>query len=144
MLVTREADYAVRTILYLTRSETSSASVTEIAHAMRIPKTFLAKLLQRLVRKHILSSSRGVNGGFRLAQKPSEISLLSIIEAVQGPVGINVCAINSSRCKLSSTCAVHPVWVKIRKDMEKKLKSATIDKILERDRGEAVELLWRQ
>jgi len=111
MLVTRETDYAVRTTLYLARQGGRMVSVTEIAQAMHIPKSFLAKLLQRLVRSHILASSRGAKGGFLLARKPSDISLLSIMEAMQGSAGINVCAVDSKRCKLSSTCAVHPVWV---------------------------------
>ena len=132
MLVTRETDYAVRTVLYLAKNRDRTASVTEVAHAMQIPKSFLAKLLQRLVRSHILTSSRGVNGGFQLAQKPSEITLLSIMEAVQGPAGINVCAIDSKRCKLSSTCAVHPVWVEMRKEVEKRLKRETIAKLVNR------------
>ena len=130
MLVTRETDYAVRTVLYLARDGSRLASVTEIAHAMHIPKSFLAKLLQRLVRSHILMSMRGVNGGFQLAQKPSDITLLSIMEAVQGPAGINVCAIDSKRCKLSSSCSVHPVWVEIRKEVERRLKRATIANLL--------------
>jgi Rrf2 family protein len=132
MLVTRETDYAVRTVLYLARNGSRLASVTEIAHAMHIPKSFLAKLLQRLVRSHLLMSSRGVNGGFQLAQKPSEITLLSIMEAVQGPAGINVCAIDSRRCRMSTTCTVHPVWVEIRKEVEKRLKRETIAKLIGR------------
>ncbi len=130
MLVTRETDYAVRTVLYLARNGTRMASVTEIAHAMQIPKSFLAKILQRLVRSHILASMRGVRGGFMLALKPSEISLLDIMESVQGPAGINVCAIDSRRCRLSNTCSVHPVWVQIRKDVERRLKTQTIAKLL--------------
>jgi Rrf2 family protein len=132
MLVTRETDYAVRTVLYLARNGSRLASVTEIAHAMHIPKSFLAKLLQRLVRSHLLMSSRGVNGGFQLAQKPSEITLLSIMEAVQGPAGINVCAIDSRRCRMSTACVVHPVWVEIRKEVEKRLKRETIAKLIGR------------
>jgi len=126
MLVTRETDYAVRTVLYLARERDGNANVTEIAHAMHIPKSFLAKILQRLVRHHILHSMRGVNGGFTLAKKPSEITLLAVMEAIQGPAGINVCAIDSKRCKLSSTCSVHPVWVEIRKEVERRLNKQTI------------------
>lgn len=126
MLVTRETDYAVRTVLYLARERDRNANVTEIAQAMKIPKSFLAKILQRLVRHHILQSMRGVKGGFMLAKKPSEITLLAVMEAIQGPAGINVCAIDSKRCRLSSTCAVHPVWVDIRKEVERRLKKQTI------------------
>jgi len=130
MLVTRETDYAVRTVLYLARNKDRRVRVTEIAHAMHIPKSFLAKLLQRLVRHHLLISMRGVNGGFQLAAKPSDITLLDILEAMQGPAGINVCAIDSRRCRLSSTCAVHPVWVDIRKEVEKRLNRTSIAKLI--------------
>lgn len=130
MLITRETDYAVRTVLYLARDHDRIANVTEVAQAMYIPKSFLAKVLQRLVRHHILTSMRGVGGGFRLARKPSQISLLDIMEAVQGPAGINVCAIDSKRCGLSATCSVHPVWVEIRQEVEKRLKRKTIDKLV--------------
>lgn len=130
MLITRETDYAVRTVLYLARNRDRTANVTEVAHAMHIPKSFLAKVLQRLVRHHILASMRGVGGGFRLAKKPSEISLLAIMEAVQGPAAINVCAIDSKRCGLSATCSVHPVWVDIRQELEKRLRRQTMDKLV--------------
>ncbi len=130
MLVTRETDYAVRTVLYLARDSSRMASVTEVARAMHIPKSFLAKILQRLVRSHILASMRGVKGGFALARKPTEISLLDVLESIQGPAGINVCAIDSRRCRFSSTCSVHPVWVEIRKEVERRLKKQTIAKLL--------------
>ena len=129
MLVTRETDYAVRTVVYLARAGDRKVSVAEIARAMLIPKTFLAKLLQRLARSHILSSSRGVNGGFKLARHPSHVTLLDIMEAMQGPAGINVCAIDSNRCGLSKTCTVHPVWVDIRKEVEKRLKRVSVSKL---------------
>ncbi len=132
MLVTRELDYAVRTVMYLARNADRRVNVGEIAGAMQIPKTFLAKLLQRLVRNHILSSSRGVNGGFQLAGKAADISLLTIMEAMQGPAAINVCAIDSKRCRLSATCSVHPVWVDIRRDVEKRLSRESIAKLLKK------------
>lgn len=130
MLVTRETDYAVRTILYLARNKDRMTSVTEIADAMLIPKTFLAKLLQRLVKNHLLISSRGVNGGFRLAKKPDQITLLDVMEVMQGPAAINICAIDNARCSLSATCTVHPVWVEIRKEVEKKLTRVTIARLM--------------
>jgi Rrf2 family protein len=129
MLVTRETDYAVRCVLYLAREKDMVANVTEIATAMHIPKSFLAKILQRLIRSGIIGSLRGMNGGFRLAKKPAEISLLDVMEAIQGPAGINVCAVDSKKCQMSSSCSVHPVWVDIRREVESRLKKETIDKL---------------
>ena len=132
MLVTRETDYAVRCVLYLAREKDLVANVTEIAHAMHIPKTFLAKILQRLIRGKIVGSLRGMHGGFKLAKKPTEISLLDIMKAIQGTAGINVCAVDSKKCSMSPSCAVHPVWVDIRKDVEGRLKRETIEMLLKR------------
>jgi len=126
MLITRETDYAVRTVLYLAGERDRIANVTEVAQAMHIPKSFLAKILQRLTKNNILISTRGVKGGFRLAKKPSEISLLDIMMSIQGAATINLCVIESKKCRLSTTCSVHPVWVDIRKEVEKRLQKHTI------------------
>jgi Rrf2 family protein len=130
MLITRETDYAVRTILYLAREKDLMASATEISQAMHIPRSFLAKILQRLVRSRLLVSTRGAQGGFRLTKKPSAVSLLEIMEAIQGLAAINVCAVNKKHCRLSTTCSVHPIWVDIRKEVEKRLAKQTIADLL--------------
>ena len=83
MLVTRETDYAVRCILYLAQADDQIANVTEVSRKMHIPKTFLAKIFQRLAKAGLVVSNRGMNGGFRLAKKPSAMSLLDIAEAIQ-------------------------------------------------------------
>jgi len=121
----------VRTVLYLARERERTASVGEIAQAMNIPKSFLAKILQRLVRHSIVQSIRGVKGGFKLAKKPTEINLLAIMEAIQGIAGINLCAVDSKLCKMSSFCSVHPVWIDIRKEVEQRLKKETIARLQE-------------
>jgi Rrf2 family protein len=131
MLITRETDYAVRTVLFLAKEHHRMANVTEISHAMHIPKSFLAKILQRLVAEGIVKSTRGVKGGFQLAKKASDISLLTIMEAIQGPAGINLCAVDGKKCRLSSTCCVHPIWVDIRRDIEKRLQKQTITTLLQ-------------
>jgi Rrf2 family protein len=136
MLVTRETDYAVRTVLYLAKAPVQQASATDIAQTMQIPKSFLAKILQRLVRSRILTSSRGARGGFRLDQPTTEISLLSIMEAIQGPACINVCAVDARRCGLSNACMVHPVWVKMRQEVETTLRDQTIDKLITNNTAE--------
>ncbi len=126
MLVTRETDYAVRCVLFLTRMETEIASVGEIAEKMHIPKSFLAKILQRLVRAGIVESSRGSGGGFWLLKRPEDITLLDILTAMQGVAPVNTCAIDKRRCSLSAKCCVHPIWVDIRRDVERRLATTTM------------------
>jgi Rrf2 family protein len=130
MLITRETDYAVRCVLYLARKPEQRTIVDEIAQCMHIPKHYLAKILQRLVREGIVESVRGIKGGYRLLKPSKEISLMDILGTIQGAVPVNVCALDKRRCQLSSTCSVHPIWVEIRKDIETRLKRETIDKLM--------------
>ncbi len=121
MQITRETDYAIRCVFYLAGKEDEVTMVDEIARNMDTPKSFLAKILQKLARANIVKSYRGVKGGFRLARKPRQINLLDVIEAVQGPVVMNICALDKKMCRLSGTCTIHPVWVEVRKQVEKML-----------------------
>lgn len=122
MKITRETDYAIRCILYLSELPDKVAMAGEIAEAMKIPKSFLAKILQKLTRAEIVQSFRGVNGGVKLAKNPAEISLLYVIETIEGDVGMNVCAVNEGACAQSKKCSVHPVWIEIREAVEDILK----------------------
>lgn len=122
MQITRETDYAIRCILYLSESTDKVAIAGEIAEAMKIPKSFLAKILQKLTRAKIVQSFRGVKGGVKLAKKPEEISLLDVIETIEGDVGMNICAVNKRACDQSKECSVHPVWIEIRESVEGILK----------------------
>jgi len=130
MLVTRETDYATRAVLYLAHNQGGLANIAEIAEAMDISKPFLAKIAQRLIKSGILQSVRGVKGGLRLAKGPAEISLLSILEAIQGSTNINMCVAGHKECGLSPQCAVHPVWVDLRKEVERQLRGRTIAELL--------------
>ncbi|RJQ15316.1 MAG: Rrf2 family transcriptional regulator [Nitrospiraceae bacterium] len=132
MYVTREADYAVRCVLHLSKSPEETVPANDISKSMSVPRSFVAKILQRLVKKGIVVSVRGVQGGFQLARKPKDINLLEVIEAIQGPSAANICALNKKTCRLSNTCAVHPVWVEIREMVEKKLKEKDFAALLKK------------
>ena len=91
-MITRKTDYAIRCVLHLAEAGKDVLMVNEIAKEQDIPKSFLAKILQKLAKAGIVESLRGVKGGFRLAKKPEDISLLDVVELMEGPVAMNVCA----------------------------------------------------
>ncbi len=119
MEITRETDYAIRCILYLSGKQEEISMVEDIAREMQIPKSFLAKIVQKLSRASLVKSFRGVKGGFQLARPPADISLLDVVEAIEGKIAMNVCALDRMLCSRSNTCLVHPVWIEIRKDFRK-------------------------
>lgn len=130
MQITRETDYAIRCVHFLSSSKDGTLIVDRIAEEMCIPKTFLAKILQKLVKAGIVKSFRGAKGGCRLSRKPADITLLDVIEAIQGPVAMNACALDSSVCGLSSKCSVHPVWIEVRKEVENILRKKNFAEFL--------------
>ena len=122
MQITRETDYGIRCVYYLALNAGKVAMVDEISRATDTPKSFIAKILQKLTRGGFVKSYRGVKGGFTLSRPPGEITLLDVIRAVQGPVAMNACALDKKICSRSATCAIHPVWIEIRKEVEDILK----------------------
>lgn len=105
--------------------------ITDISKKQDMPKSFVAKILQKLAKAKIVSLTRGVNGGFALRKKPSEITLLHLIEAVQGPIFINACVVDNKSCSRRSRCSVHPVWIEIRDILIKKLNRYNFQKFLD-------------
>jgi Rrf2 family protein len=132
MLITRKADYAVRCVLYLSKDPEQVASVNDIAKNMHIPKTFLAKILQLLMKAGIVESNRGIKGGFKLTKSPGDISLYDVVVAVEGPIATNMCAVDKKVCRLSNSCVVHPIWVDLKKEIEERMKKENFLRLLKR------------
>jgi len=121
-------DYAVRAMIYLAcLPEGARAMRNEIAEAQKIPSSFMAKILRGLVRARILTSARGVNGGFALARPAAEITVLDIIEAIEGPLSIAACVPDPRGCDYACDCPAGPVWSQVQKAMEKILRGTTLE-----------------
>lgn len=132
MEITQETDYAVRCILYLSRSTGDAPVMVEtIAEEMCIPRSFLAKILQRLAKAEIVQSFRGVKGGFQLKRPPAAISLLDIVEAIEGPIAMNRCTLEPQRCDFSGSCTVHPVWQALQEQVVDYLGKKTFDTLMQ-------------
>jgi Rrf2 family protein len=111
MQITRQADYAVRTVLYLASLENGNrAPTSRIAEGQHIPSSFLAKIVSQLSVAGIVQTSRGARGGVSLAKPASDISLLDVVEAIDGPITLNECVTDPSICPFGDNCAVHDVW----------------------------------
>jgi Rrf2 family protein len=111
MQITRQADYAVRAVLHLARlGPEGQASTANIAQEQHIPSTFLAKIVSQLAGAGLLVARRGARGGVRLARPAEAISLLQVVEAIDGPVLLNECLADPQNCPLSPACPVCAVW----------------------------------
>ncbi len=109
--ISRKIDYGLRAMIYLAAiPEGSVVPFREIARQMDVPEDFLAKILKTLVDQGLVRSSRGPYGGYTLARSAAEISFLDVIEAVEGPVALNVCLDGDDACGRAPTCTMVAVW----------------------------------
>lgn len=129
--LTSAADYAVRAMIHLAcLPEGGVALRSEIADAQGIPASFMAKILRSLVRARLLRSSRGVNGGFSLARDPAEISLLEIVEAIEGPVALTNCVSTPCECRVASECPACSIWQRVQEAMKRILDEADLESLV--------------
>jgi Rrf2 family protein len=120
--ITRQADYAVRAVLYLAElGPGARASTAQIAEEQRIPATFLAKIISQLSAAGVLRAVRGARGGVTLARPPQDVSLLEIVEAIDGPVTLNACTSDPAQCPLGDDCTVRDVWCDAQADLVRRL-----------------------
>jgi Rrf2 family protein len=113
MQFTRKGDYAMKAMAYLAEAKGDNPhTIDEISQKSNVPRHFLAKILKDLTRANLLVAVKGARGGYTLAKKPSEISLLEVIEATVGPVALNICLEGKDRCPDLSGCGLFPVWQK--------------------------------
>lgn len=122
MEITQQADYAIRAVLELAlHSQDARIFSGEIARRQGIPAPFLTKILARLAAAGIVATHRGVNGGIRLTRPADQVTLLQVVEAIDGPITLNRCVRDPNECGRHATCVVHPVWLKICADLRAQL-----------------------
>ncbi len=122
MQITRQADYAVRAVLHLARNGEQRTATSTIAEEQRIPPSFLAKIVSQLSIAGLLHTSRGARGGVTLARNPKEITLLEVIEAIDGPIQLNECVSDNGACSFEDNCPLRPVWCEAQDELINRLK----------------------
>lgn len=127
MQITRQADYAVRAVHYLSQlGPDKRAATSQIAQEQRIPPSFLAKIVSQLSVAGLLQTSRGARGGVSLARPPHEITLLEVVEAIDGPIQLNECVGDGGgSCIFGESCPMRPVWCQAQAELVERLRSAT-------------------
>lgn len=127
MQISRKVDYALRALLYLALHEQEGPiPVSEIAVRRRIPKKFLEKIIADLIRARLVRSHRGAHGGYTLARRADQITFRDVIEAVEGPISLNVCVTKQRDCSVLSTCSMQRVWAEGQRRMLEVFEGTTL------------------
>jgi len=133
MLITRASEYAILSLIVLSKADSPMDSET-LSTQLSIPKSFLAKILQALAKNEILKSFKGVNGGFVLLKKPKDINMLKVMSSVEGKApAVFDCSpsVNSCPSEKGSLCSLWPFLNKLQYKIDIFLAELTLADILE-------------
>ena len=126
--ITRRADYAVRILLNLADHPAGEwVQTQEIARQMLIPRAFLHKIAADLGAAGLIRSFPGPTGGLTLARPATEINLLQVLEAIDGPICLNMCLRRPRECPRDQICPAHTFWGRLQASVIEQLRSTTLD-----------------
>lgn len=131
MEISHTTDYAVRAVLHLAiHGPEGRVRAADIAAEQAIPPDYLPKVLRTLARAGIVAGSPGRSGGVRLLRSPERLTILQIVEAMEGPVILNRCLSRRGECPRDSFCPVHPIWRAAQTNLIRTLRDATVASLL--------------
>ncbi len=127
-MLSKSGKYAIRAVLYISNHSNKNNKIgsKEIANKLHIPAPFLAKILQELTKKEIISSVKGPHGGFYLSQKNNNKTLFDIIDCIDGIQKFENCFLGQEECNENKPCVIHHLYVPFKNKLLNKLKTKTI------------------
>lgn len=127
-MLSNSSKYAIRAVLHLVNNASNEEKIgaKQIAKELEIPAPFLAKTLQLLTKKGIVTSIKGPNGGFFLSQKNSSKTLFDVIDTIDSTTKFDNCFLGQLHCNDKNPCVVHHLYKPFKKKLVSKLKTKTI------------------
>jgi len=128
--VTKLTDYATVVLTALAARPDAVLSAAELADRAGLEMPTVAKLLKPLAQAGLVEGFRGTNGGYRLARAASQISLVEIVEAMEGPLGMTECSVHAGACGIEHSCGVRANWRRINDVVADALREVTLAQML--------------
>jgi FeS assembly SUF system regulator len=124
--VTKLADYGIVILTFFAKHPEISYTARDVAASVRLPMPVVSKVLKLLSRSGLLTSQRGTKGGYGLALSPEEITVASIIQALEGPIAVTECSDQNRDCGLEKACPVKTNWHLINQAIHSALEKITL------------------
>lgn len=131
MDITRRSDYALRILRAAFNSGDGVVSVTDVSETEDIPYAFARSIQHDLAKGGLIKTVRGARGGIALNCDPHEVSLRQVLEAVQGPVSVSLCAVDPHECVHQGTCAYNKLWMGANSLLNRYYESISLADLLE-------------
>ena len=136
--LSRRGDYVVRAAMCLATAHGSGRLCTlrQVSEEMTVPRTFVPQILSDLVRSGLAISTPGAHGGYRLARPPSEVRLLEVVEAGEGPLVFSGCVRGDHPCSGRAVCPLQETWTEASARLRSSLESTTLADLVRRDQAQ--------
>lgn len=131
MHFSKTTEYAIRVLSYLHRYSSTTHSVNVLHQELDLPYKYLTKMMTQLVKKGLVSASRGREGGLSLAKSADSIRLCDILEAIGEPLESERCILGFDKCDASNPCALHDQWAPPKAMIEEMLTTTTLASLLQ-------------
>ena len=128
--VTKLTDYASVVLTVLASDPATVLSASELADRAGLEMPTVAKLLKPLAQAGLVEGFRGANGGYKLARDAADISLVEIVEAMEGPLGMTECSVHSGQCGIEHSCGVRANWRRINDVVADALRGVSLAQML--------------
>jgi len=122
--------YAIKALACLPERGAAPRQVADVARCTGIPRAYLAKIIHRLARRGLVAARRGQRGGIALARLAAEISLLHIVEAVEGPDWLGHCLLGLDECRDQQECPTHDFWRDFCAQLRAKLAATSLASVI--------------
>jgi len=130
VLFSKKCEYALQALQLMAEFHgDGTVSADQIAYQLDIPKEFISKILQSLAKSDIIISQRGNAGGFKLGRDPENISLIDIVENIDGTGAFENCVIGHLNCNSAEPCSMHEVWAPMRNELNRFMASTCLQNI---------------
>ncbi len=141
IIFSKACEYGIQATLYIATQPERRVGIKEIASELSIPVHFLAKILQALSEKGVLSSFKGVHGGFTLQRAPEKIHLIDVVEAIDGLEFFENCVLGFPGCGTGKPCPVHDRWGEVRDTIREMLSNDSLADVLPTTREKIADLI---
>lgn len=141
MLLSKSCVYGLRASLYLaSKKDGEYVPIRKVSDKLEISFHFLTKILQQLTAEGIMESFKGPNGGIRLNRHGSEVPLMDIVLAIDGPMLLTECALGLPGCGIKNPCPLHDKWAETRDSIREMLENTTLTELIQKGKAENLRL----
>jgi len=129
--ITKEADYGIVLLAIMAEQEPGEIhTAREAAERSGLPLPMVSKIMRSLARGDVLTSHRGVTGGYSLDRSPADTTVAEVIRAIDGPISMVQCGVEPGACEQEPSCPTRVNWARISREVERALESIPISEML--------------